>query len=275
MQRSYLDTTVLRKFRFGHPEEKKHLETVQRPHYISDYARMEFYRSVLLLFIDLYFEAEDDIHPSFSDACRVYSEKFGAAAKTLVDCLYALLSEEGYDQRLSSASSKQLCRKKLRNLIFEISEELETLYKTVGSSHDHCSRLRKKLRLADPKDRDEAMRAFVHTFKDNRNPDKCRIKQFLQNGKFKNKLQCVAQSSDRAAEKLIGSVKKRLEKPSTTTCFSCGSIGDVIITANCPDDGIIHTSNKKDFQIATSCFEKAVVFHPSLSALLVQRRKQS
>ena len=94
---SYLDTSVLRKIRFGHPEHKKYLRTIPQPYYISDYVKMEFYRSVLLLYIDLYFEAEDPVHPSFSDACRVYSDRFGGVVKTLLDCFYALLSEEGFD----------------------------------------------------------------------------------------------------------------------------------------------------------------------------------
>ena len=271
---SYLDTSVLRKIRFGHPEHKKYLRTIPQPYYISDYVKMEFYRSVLLLYIDLYFEAEDPVHPSFSDACRVYSDRFGGVVKTLLDCFYALLSEEGFDQKLGSADSKQLCRRKLLNLIFEIGEELETLYKTVGSSHDHCTRLRRKLRLDDPRDRDEALRAFAFTFKDKKNPDKCRIKQFLQSSKFKNELQCVAQSTEKGAEKLIDNVQERLKNPSSTTCSSCGRIGDVIITANCPDGGTVHTLNEKDFRTTTPCFGKQVEFHPSLAALLAKKKEQ-
>lgn len=241
------------------------LSRIRRPYYVSTYALMEFYRAVIVLFIDLYFEAERDSHPTFSDACRKYRESFRIRqVKTLVDLVLELVGKSGLD--LASQGQKELCRRKVLHVVFELASELDG-YKEVGESHEACAKLRSKLTLAALEEPDR-LRKFVRTFKNDKEArGKCAIHKLLSTSKFQAAFQCVTKEKDRKWEKFVQNVRERVEHPRATTCTSCSKIGDAVITANAPDHSTIHTVDRV-FDLTGRCFGKEVRRHPSQAELL-------
>ena len=233
---------------------------------------MEFYRSVLLYFIDLYFEAAERRHPTFLDACNFYAEAFSSNdLKTLVGVILLLLQEQDFAP--ADPDKKEICRRKLQDHIFNIAEELTSLYKNVGTSGEACSKLRKHLVRKDLHERDAHLLDFAGVFKDDKTcRSKCSIDVLLTNQKHEAAYKCViangaSPTSTSTTQQLSKALKLRIESPDKTTCTRCSKIGDVIITLNCPTNFQIHTLDTSFYTLGP-CFERIVRVHPSVASLL-------
>ena len=270
---SYLDTSVLRQLRFGHPEQKKALiASIPAPHYVSTYVLMEFIRGVILYYIELYFESAETRHPSFADACTFSTETFSNRnLKTLLGLTISLMQEQDFDP--ANPANKETCRRKLQDHIFSVAEELFSLYRNVGIAEEACSKLRKHLARKELEERDDHMLEFSEAFKNDKTcRSLCSVDALLKANEYRNSYQCVidkglAAGSTPTTKKLAAALKERIDSPDDTTCTRCSKIGDVIIAVNCPHNFQIHTLDTS-FSTVAPCFSREVQIHPSTKALL-------
>jgi hypothetical protein len=75
--KSFLDTSVARTMLTGHGGHSAYLRSnIPQRHYVNNYVRMEFYKSLLLSWTQLYFESADGVHATFGDAISLFENKF-------------------------------------------------------------------------------------------------------------------------------------------------------------------------------------------------------
>lgn len=266
MNSSYLDTSILRKVLLGHPLEKHSLQQIPFPWIASQYAIMEFYRSVVLYLVELYFEAEDARHISFWDACRYKAESFRSRdVKTLALTVCDLVESQGLLGR--QASDKGHCRRRLRDLIFLIAWELRQAFERQTDSIEKCARMRWELdlKLLFQADVDRELIDFEAGFNDHaRNRADCEISGLLTSDRISGASDCLSAGVPRAA--WPKRFAKLVLEPAKTTCRTCAGIGDIVIAANAPEGSIIHSLDRSFSRIGR-CLQREAKIHPSLAQL--------
>ena len=265
-QKTFLDTSALwGLFAGGHSRQREELERLPTPHYVCNYALVEFYRAVVLTYLELFIESELDFHRSFADACQFFKHSFGRTPKTIVDALLRLMQEEDFSLNLSLPEDKELCRQMVLTVVSTLVEDLDDRLRLVGENNEHCSKLRKRLKT--PVD-EVGAGEFCETFTDHKEcRRRCSIDRFLNSPKFQESFDCVSQTASNKQQKtLAANLEKVREHPEATTCRKCGSIGDIIITASAPDGFTIHTYDRA-FGLLSQCFEKPSQYLESLASM--------
>jgi hypothetical protein len=182
-----------------------------------------------------------------------------------------LMQKQGFD--LGNPTSKEMCRRKLQDHIFNIAEEMFSLYKNVGIAEEACSKLRKQLIRKELQERDGHLLEVSEAFKNDKTcRSLCSVNSFLKTKKYSSSMQCFidrgsASGSTATTQKLASALKERIAFPDETTCTRCSKIGDVIVAVNCPSNFQVHTLDTS-FSILAPCFKRGVLVHPSTKALL-------
>ncbi len=264
---SFLDTSILRQAFGGHTLQKQALSLIPEPHYVCQYAKMEFYRAVVAYSIDLYFEAEHESHSCFADACSLFLESFSSRdLKALTTLLLKMLEEQDFD--IHAPQKKDVCRRRLKYLIFSLIHDIETRYRDSGTNRAACSKLLEIPRLTDKGNKDEILLKFRERLKANQTPN-CRASKFFADTKNRSYFLCVQGKSSQspAAKKVADELSARMVAPQRTTCTACSKLGDVIIAADAPPNSTIHALDRL-FEVTGGCAGRSVVIHQSTKALL-------
>jgi hypothetical protein len=232
---------------------------------------MEYYRTALIHWIDLYFESADAFHESFGDALNYFSEKFGRVPKTILQAIATLLESEGFS--VASPQSKEHCRQKLQDVIFELVIQFERAFVDSGNNPTKCSRVRNAIRLPEPSERDAVLRSLTVAFNavaDRRK--ECKIDQFVEREPYRARLgliEVIPQEGKqkKALEKIAGAIEKAKKDPEQITCRSCASMGDAVIAASLGKDWRLHSMDFVHGPISTA-LELEHTIHPSIAQLL-------
>ncbi len=266
--KSFLDTSVVRKQRAGHPEHQVFLSAaIPAPHYVNNYVRMEFYRGLLLDWIQLYFESGDSFHRTFGAALLFYSDSFGRAPKNTLTALGNWLTINEFSP--NEASDKEICRQKLQDLIFLMALEFERNYIDVGDDPTNCARLPSPLKLPDTETRDEALLEFQRTFGAVQECGRrCTIDAvYRRDGKYKmDRIEEMpdGQSTDKRVRSLSGLVHEALENSAKITCRSCAKMGDATIAASMPAGWRLHSLDTLHEPVCQA-LGKDCQIHPSVA----------
>jgi hypothetical protein len=272
--KSFLDTSVTIKQLTGHSKHKAYLSSaVPQPRYVNNYVRMEFYRALLIFWVHLYFEAIHPFHRSFSDALAFCSDSFGRGPKSYLNAIANILAREGL--AAGSPVEKELCLRKLEDVIFAVAFEFERAYEKTGEDPTECARTRSPLRLSRVQDRRSTLIEFEETFSDTDGcRRRCAIGKFFQGGKYAGPLLTVAQvakddGAHPALKKMGAPIQKGNEDTATVTCSACGRMGDAIIAISMPEGWKLHSLDTVHEPIC-QVLGKEFQLHPSIARLKKQ-----
>lgn len=273
--KSFLDTSVVYKLQIGASAQQEHLsETIPKEWYVNNYVKMEFYRTCLMHWIELYFESESSFHSTFGDALKYFAEKFGRVPKVILSAISSMLDSDGFST--SDAADKAICRQKLQDLIFELAAQLEKGFKDTGQDPTKCARIRKPLKLPEAAQRDEVLRDLAvsfHAIGECRS--KCQIHGVFENVPGKQKMAVISAispngRSKEALEKIQKAVAKAVADPNGITCRSCGNMGDAIIAVTLNAEWKLNSMDYVHEPIAIAV-DIEYEIHPSLVALQNQK----
>lgn len=269
-QKSFLDTSVTIKLRAGHSEHRAHLSrAIPQPHYVNGYVRMEFYRAVLLHWIHLYFESEHGFHRTFSDALTFCSDSFGRGPKAYLSAIAAVIQNAGF--AIDSPSEKEVCRRKLEDIIFSMARAFESAYRDIGDP-TQCARVRSPLRVSSVDPRSKTLIEFATTFADvKESRSRCSIEKFFERGKYSPQMRTVEQglrngSASDLLERMDGVLRKGNDDPASVTCSMCEKVGDAIIAITVPLGWKLHSLDTAH-ELICKALEKPAQIHPSAARL--------
>lgn len=272
--KSFLDTSVAIKQLAGHAKHKAYFSSaIPQPLYVNNYVRMEFYRSLLMCWVYLYFEAAHSFHRSFSDALAYCSDSFGRGPKAYLSAVANIIAKEGF--AAGDPADKEVCLCKLEDVIFAVAYEFERTYEKSGEDPTDCARIRSPLRLSKVRDRRGTLIEFEETFSDTEGcRSRCSVGKFFKDGKYAGQLLRVAQiSKDNDAHPALKgmgeSIQKGNDDAARVTCSQCAKFGDAIIAISMPGGWKLHSLDTVHEPICQA-LGKEFKIHPSITRLKKQ-----
>lgn len=234
--KSFLDTSTVYKLGVGTTVHQEYLSrTIPEEWYVNNYVQMEYYRTCLMHWIQLYFESEDAIHQTFGDALKFYAEGFGREAKAAVN---VIASMETGGLSFSLPKDKEFCRQALQDTILIMAIQFRDTYINMGQDPTHCARVPHPLRLSDHVDRDGLLLRVFHDFKAEKEcRGRCTIHRLFENEPYKTKMEVISKllptgRSKHALERIQEAITTAQKLPSEITCRSCGKMGDAVIATS-------------------------------------------
>lgn len=269
-QKSFLDTSVAIKLRAGHSEHRAYLlRAITEPHYVNGYVRMEFYRALLLHWIHLYFESAYSFHRTFSDALTFCGDRFGRGPKAYLGAIAAVIQSAGF--AIDSPSEKEICRRKLEDVIFSMARAFEFAYRDIGDP-TQCARIRSPLRVSNADSRINTLIEFEAIFVDvKESRARCSIEKFFGTGKYSPQMQTIEQQAKNGSasdllKKMEGVLRKGNEDPASVTCSMCEKVGDAIIAITIPQGWKMHSLDTAH-ELICKALDKQAQIHPSVARL--------
>jgi hypothetical protein len=269
--KSFLDTSIAIKLRVGHPKHRAYLlAAIPALHYVNNYVRMEFYRALLVDWVNFYFECASPFHSTFSDALAFCSDHFGRKPKAYLNAIAKMLASAGF--AVDSPAEKEVCLHKLEDIIFVMARAFELDYKDLGADPTACARIRSPLRISDTEDRRKTLSEFGRLFRDTEACRACRaIQKFFLAGKYATQMRAVEQISEPeeahpTLKKIASAVQKANQDPSSLTCSLCERIGDAVIAISVPAGWKLHTLDTVHEPICQALGKEFQV-HPSAARL--------
>jgi len=205
---------------------------------------MEFYRAVLLHWIHLYFEAAHSFHRTFSDAVTFCSDHFGRGPKAYLGAIAAVIQSAGF--AIDSPSEKEVCCRKLEDIIFSLARAFEIAYRDIGDP-TQCARVRSPLRVSSVGARSRTLIEFAATFADvKESRARCSIDKFFGTGKYSPKTQTVEEQANNGSapdwlKRMQVVLQRGNDDPASVTCSMCEKIGDAIIAITVPQGWKLHS----------------------------------
>jgi hypothetical protein len=270
--KSFLDTSAVQKLQIGHSRHKEYLtEAIPKTWYVNNYVRMEFFRTLLMNWVSLYFESEQPSHKTFGDALKYFSDEFGRVPKSILNGVASMLEVEGFS--MSDPADKEYCRQKLQDVIFAIAFQFDTAFVNTGIDPTSCTRVRHALRLPLAEERDAVLRQLSLTFYDVAEcRSRCKVENMFGVKKYADRMQAVSVihavgTAKQAIGKISAAITKAQGAPENITCRSCGSIGDAVIAVSLDQLWKLHSMDNAHRLIAES-LQLECEIHPSLKRLL-------
>jgi hypothetical protein len=243
--KSFLDTSAVYKLQVGMTAHREYLSSViPKEWYVNNYVQMEYYRTCLMHWVQLYYESEDQMHKTFGDALKFYAEGFGRQAKATVNAV-AGMQTEGFS--FSAPQDKEFCRQKLQDYIFEMAFQFRESYTIIGKDPTHCARVPHPLRLSDHSNREATLLAVFEDFRAEKEcRNRCKIHRLFETEPCKTKFAKISTTppkgkSKDALEGICEAIQKAQKSPQDVTCRSCGNMGDAIIACSLDEAWKLHS----------------------------------
>ena len=229
---------------------------------------MEFYRAVLLHWIHLYFESADGFHRTFGDALIFCSDHFGRGPKAYLGAIAVVIQNAGF--AIDSPSEKEICRKKLEDIIFSMAKAFEFAYRDVGDP-TQCARVRSPLRVSSVDARSKTLLDFEANFADvKESRARCSIEKFFGTGMYSSQMRIVEQKASIEGVPMLnriqGVFQKGNEDPAGVTCSMCEKVGDAVIAITVPQGWKLHSLDTAHELICKALGKEAEI-HPSAARL--------
>jgi len=252
----FLDTSIFRQYFFSTSRYKDYLNSNidYEKSYVSEFVRLEVFRSYLATIIDFYFMLDMPTLKSVDEGFQFWHHNYKSSHhKAVLQLISKLLANPGID--LNELRSKD----KAQNFIaIEIKKrylQFKQTFKNISNNTPRCYRATIKLNMLSTDFKNELVK-FKQEFDDVDNcRNHCRIDNFVLS-KYSSEVSKLIEDCENQGlpksncmRKICNKLKKIQSKGSSAcNCRMCDSIGDSIIGIDCPVDyQIEHTDNSFDY----------------------------
>lgn len=231
-KRFYLDTSVIVNYFIGTSNTRNLLKQklLNKTRVTSNFAKMEFNRSVILELIKFYFVLSGK--QKISDAIILWNQNYSINKIKNVNNAIAPLFAETKDNDIDLALFR------LRTQIKHLIMGFNILIKRYGNNNSNCilgSFLFNFQSIYNTEDTENELARFV-TYSKKNHINNCNIVNLLKNSSKEIekilKYDSKKSSFKKLKEKLL-KIIQRLNK--NLTCFACTGIGDFVIAIECPN----------------------------------------